>query len=172
MIVTLIAAVARNGIIGSGDALPWRLPGDFAWFKASTLGKPMIMGRRTLAGIGKALPGRTTIALTSDPHFGMDGVIVAHSLDEALALAGEIGARDGVGETMVAGGAKVYAEAMPLADRLAITHVDLDPAGDAKFPPIDEREWMVIDEPSVPPSPKDDATFRVRVYGRRNPRNH
>jgi dihydrofolate reductase len=162
--VAMIAAVAENGIIGSANGIPWRLPSDFAHFKHMTLGKPLIMGRKTFESIGKPLPGRTNIVVTRQTGYQPDGVLVISSLAAALEHAQAIAAADHADEVMIGGGAQIYAEAMPLADRLYITHVALKPAGDSSFPAIDPAIWRDGGEIEVAPSPKDNATFRVRVY--------
>lgn len=133
--IVLIAAVARGGVIGDGRAIPWHLPADLAYFKRTTMGHPVIMGRATFDSIGFPLPGRRTIVVTRQPGWHHAGVEVAHSVSEALALAGP------VGPVFVAGGGQIYAEAMPVAARLLITHVEQDAAGSVTFPPIDERLW-------------------------------
>ncbi len=133
--VSLIAAVGRNGVIGAGDAMPWHLPEDFAFFKRTTMGHPMVMGRRTFDSIGRVLPGRRTIVITRQPRWSHAEVETAHSLPEALSLAGP------ADEVYVVGGGEVYAEAMPYAHRLLVTEVDLEPDGDVHFPPIDPAVW-------------------------------
>jgi dihydrofolate reductase len=132
----LVAAVARNGVIGNGPDIPWSVPGEQAEFKRLTTGHTLVMGRTTYESIGRPLPGRTTIVLTRDPAWRADGVLVAHSLDEALGMAATT-----PGDVVVAGGAQVYAEALPVADEQVLTEVPLEPDGDAHYPPFDEREW-------------------------------
>jgi dihydrofolate reductase len=166
----VIAAVARNGVIGAGNAIPWRLPTDFAYFKRTTMGKPLIMGRKTFESIGKPLPGRTNIVVTRRAGYRPDGVVVVGSLAAGLTEAGEIAAADGVDEVFVAGGGEIYREAMPLADRLHITHVEAAPEGDVRFPDIDPAVWVVVDEPPVVRTERDSADFRVKVYARREAR--
>lgn len=165
--VALIAAVARNGVIGSGNEMPWHLPGDFAHFKQMTLGKPLIMGRKTFESIGRPLPGRTNIVVSRQEGYQPDGVLVFSSLAAALDHAQAIAEVDRADEVMIGGGGEIYREALPLADRLYITHVDAAPEGDTTFPPIDPGEWAVVAEPNIPPSPRDTAAFRVEVYKRR-----
>lgn len=133
--VTLIAAVARNGVIGTDNGMPWHLPEDFVFFKRTTMGHPMVMGRRTFDSIGRALPGRRTIVITRQPDWSHADVETAHSLTDALALAGPSD------EVFVCGGAQVYAEAMPWAHRMLITEVDQEPEGDVYFPAIDPERW-------------------------------
>jgi dihydrofolate reductase len=144
MTVTLIAAVARNGIIGAHGGLPWHLPADLRRFKALTMGHPMIMGRRTFESIGRALPGRRTIVVSRDRGWRADDVEVAHSVDEAIALAGEpTGAQPGDPTVMIVGGGEIYRQSMNFADRLEITQVDIEVAGDTRFPDIDPGIWRV-----------------------------
>jgi dihydrofolate reductase len=166
----MIAAVARNGVIGAGNAIPWRLPTDFAYFKRTTMGKPLIMGRKTFESIGKPLPGRTNIVVTRRAGYRPDGVVVVGSLAAGLTDADEIAAADGVDEVFVAGGGEIYREAMPLADRLYITHVEAAPEGDVRFPDIDPGVWVVVEEPPVVRTERDNADFRVKVYARREAR--
>jgi dihydrofolate reductase len=133
--VTVIAARARNGAIGRDNALPWRLPEDLQHFKATTLGHPVVMGRRTFESIGRALPGRRTLVVTGDPAWRREGCERVASLAEALARCA------GDPEVFVAGGARLYAAALPLADRLILTEVDLAPPADTFFPPFDPAAW-------------------------------
>jgi dihydrofolate reductase len=135
VIVALIAAVAENGVIGRDGGLPWRLPADLRRFKALTLGKPVIMGRRTWQSIGRPLPGRRNIVVSRDPDFTAEGVEVVASLDAALDRVAD------VEEAMVIGGGEIYVQALPRADRLHITHVHATVAGNAHFPAIDEALW-------------------------------
>jgi dihydrofolate reductase len=135
--LTLVAAVADNGVIGHAGDIPWRIPADFAHFKALTLGQVLVMGRATHESIGRALPARTTIVLTRDPRWSADGVLVASSLDDALELASGMGA-----EVFVAGGAAVYAEALGRAHAQVLTEVHLSPQGDTHYPRFDRSEWL------------------------------
>lgn len=165
--VAMIAAVARNGVIGAAGAMPWHLPSDFAFFKRTTMGKPLLMGRKTFESIGRPLPGRTNIVITRQRGYQPDGVLVIDDPEAALEHADTIAAADRAGEIMVAGGATIYRALMPRATRLYITHVELAPDGDAYFPPIDPAEWRVEAEPDVPGSDRDSAAFRVIIYTRR-----
>jgi dihydrofolate reductase len=141
--LTLIAAVADNGVIGAasdsrpGGDIPWRIPEDFAHFKALTLGHVLVMGRATYDSIGRPLPGRTTIVLTRDAGWSADGVLVARSLDEAVRRAEEL-----PGEVFVAGGAAVYAEALDRAHAQVLTEVHLSPEGDTHYPAFDRSHWV------------------------------
>lgn len=135
--LTLVAAVGRNGVIGDGSDMPWHLPADLRFFKDTTMGGTMLMGRGTWDSIGSALPGRRTIVITRRADWQPEGAEVAHSLAEALALAGD-------GEVFVVGGGQVYAQTIGHASRLVITHVDLEPEGSTRFPDIDSEVWHEI----------------------------
>ncbi len=133
--IVLVAAVARNGVIGDGARMPWHLPADLAFFKRTTMGHALIMGRATFDSIGRALPGRRSIVVTRQPAWRHADVEVAHSVDEALVLAGP------EGPVFVVGGGQIYAQAMDVATRLIITEVDAEPAGSVVFPAIDPGVW-------------------------------
>ena len=133
--LALIAAVAENGVIGAKGGLPWRLPDEMAHFKRTTLGKPVLMGRRTFVSLGRALPGRTNVVLSRDPGFAAPDAQVARDLDAALALV------RAAPEVMVIGGAAVYAEALPRAERIYLTRVRARPEGDVFFPKLEPGEW-------------------------------
>ncbi|RDE10203.1 dihydrofolate reductase [Pelagibacterium lacus] len=165
--IAMIAAVGRNGAIGSAGDLPWRLPSDFAFYKRTTMGRPLIMGRKTFESIGRPLPGRANIVVTRQSGYAPDGVEVHADLDAAIARGREIAARDGVDEVFINGGGEIYARAMPLADRLYITHVDAAPEADVFFPAIDPAAWEGRDVLDVVPGERDSAGFVVRVYERR-----
>ena len=164
--ISLIAAVAENGIIGSGNEIPWRLPSDFTFFKRTTMGKPLIMGRKTFESIGRPLPGRTNIVVSQTAGYQPDGVIVISDLDAAIAHARTIAQADQVDEVMVAGGGTIYAQTIEQAQRLYISHVALSPEGEARFPQIDKNLWRIVDEPSVERSEKDTATYKICIYER------
>ena len=165
--IAMIAAVAENRVIGADQSIPWRIPSDMAFFKRSTMGKPIVMGRKQFETVGKPLPGRTNIVVTRQAGYAPDGVIVMDDLDQAIARARAIAEADGVDEVMIVGGGEIYRQAMPLADRLYISHVALSPMGNVTFPPIDANDWKVVDEPEIAPSERDAAAFRVKVYERR-----
>lgn len=133
--VVLVVARARSGVIGHDNGLPWHLPDDLRHFKALTLGKPVLMGRRTFESIGRPLPGRTNIVLTRDLRWTAPGVTVVHSLEEALAAAG------GAPEVMVIGGADLYRQALPLAHRIELTEVESDIDGDVRLEPFPPPGW-------------------------------
>jgi dihydrofolate reductase len=137
--VVIVAAVARNGVIGRDGDLPWHLPGDLARFKLLTMGHTMVMGRKTFESIGRILPGRTTVVVTRQPDWpAPEGVVVAGSMHEAL----EDTARPG--HVFVVGGAEVYASALEVADVMELTEVDAEPRGDAFFPPVDWSHWLEV----------------------------
>jgi dihydrofolate reductase len=168
--IVFVVAVARNGVIGAAGALPWRLPSDLKRFRETTWGKPMIMGRKTFQSIGKPLPGRETIVVTRDPAFSAEGVHVARSIEQAYSLAQvRAGAMD-ADEIMIVGGAEVYAAFAGLADRIVLTEVALEPAGDAVFPPLDPDLWREVSREAPPRGPKDEADFVIKVYERRSDR--
>ncbi len=157
MRISMIVAVSRNGVIGKDGAMPWHLPADLQRFKRITLGKPVVMGRRTHESIGRPLPGRTNIVLTRDRDYRAAGCILAHTIDEALAAARaaacaarEPGRDEVPGEAMVIGGAAVYAAFLPRADRLYLTRVDAEVAGDTRFPELNPAEWVETDREERP----------------------
>lgn len=170
--IAMIAGVAENGVIGSEQTIPWRVPSDMAFFKRTTMGKPIVMGRKQYETVGKPLPGRTNIVVTRQAGYQPEGVLVFQSIDAALAKAQDIAAADGVDEIMIIGGGQLYEQLIDRADRLYITHIDLNPAGDVRFPAIAPEDWTVVDLPEVAPSPKDEATYRVKVYERRRAGAH
>ena len=165
--VALIAAIGENSVIGADGQIPWRLPTDFAHFKRTTLGKPLIMGRKTFESIGKPLPGRTNIVVTRRAGYAPEGVMVCHGLGEALECAQAVAASSGASEVMIGGGGEIYHEAMLLADRLYVTHVAASPQGDAKFPPIDPAVWEITKRHDIERGDSDSADFTVLTYERR-----
>ncbi|TKV62137.1 dihydrofolate reductase [Nakamurella flava] len=138
--MTLVAAVARNGVIGADGGMPWHLPDDLRRFKRLTMGAPMIMGRRTFDAIGRPLPGRRTVVITRDPLWGADGVEVTHSVADALALLA------GAERVSVVGGGEIYRQTIGDAAALEITEIDLEVAGDTTFPAIDGRDWARVSD--------------------------
>ncbi len=165
--LVLVAAVARNGVIGSGQGLPWRLSSDLKRFKARTWGKPLVMGRKTYLTIGRPLPGRETIVVTRDPGFAAPGVLVVHDLKAALDLAAERARAMGASEVVIAGGGEIYAQTMPRAERLLITEVALDAKGETRFPPIDPRQWREVSREKGERGLRDEGDFAFVEYGRK-----
>jgi dihydrofolate reductase len=167
MEVVLIAAVADNGVIGSHGEIPWRLKSDMQRFKALTSGKPVVMGRKTLASIGKPLPARTNIVVTRDAGFRAPGVVVATSFADARAVAIGDALRRSAAEIAVIGGAEIYAQWMECADRLEITEVHARPQGDTYFSAIDPAAWQEVARVRNPAGTADSADFSYVTYRRR-----
>ena len=161
--ITLVVAIAENGVIGRDGGLPWRLSADLRRFRATTMGKPIVMGRKTWESFPKRpLPGRRNIVITRDRDYRSDGAEVFHSLDEALAAAGS-----NSGEICVIGGGEIYRQVLEAADRLDITHVLAAIDGDTRFPPIDPATWRVVSSEEIPAGEKDSHPTRHTVYERR-----
>jgi len=158
--ISLIVAAASNGVIGANGELPWHLPDDFRWFKAQTLGKPVVMGRRTWESLGRALPGRTNIVVTRDIAYAADGAVVVHSVEQAIAAAGE------AEELMVIGGGELYRAFLPRASRVYLTVVDAEVHGDTTFPALDDSEWRQVSAESHPADARHAYAFEFRVYDR------
>ncbi len=164
--IAFVVAIAENGVIGRVGKLPWYVPSDLKTFRRITLGKPVIMGRKTFDSIGKPLPGRDNIVVTRDAAFTADGVERAATLDEALAIARRKAAERGVDEIMVIGGAQIYAASLPLADRIYLTRIHARPDGDALFPEPDPSVWREISREPVPPDPRDEAPATLVILER------
>lgn len=165
MIVSLIAAMGNHRVIGVDNRLPWRLPADMKHFRAITMGKPVLMGRKTFESIGKALPGRTNIVVSQDRHFRPDGVRVAYSIEEALAMAGTAGAN----EVLVIGGASFYAQLLSRAQRLYITEIHHDFQGDAFFPAWEPAEWREVQRYDHAPDGDNAYAYSFVTLERRRP---
>jgi dihydrofolate reductase len=159
--VTLILARARNGVIGASGGLPWRLPEDLAFFKRTTMGHPIVMGRKTWESIGRPLPGRRSIVVTRDRTFSAIGAEAVHSLDEAVALCSDSD------EIFVIGGAQLYAEALPRADRLLLTEIHADFEGDTFMPAAAAEDWAVAGREHHPASETRAYAFDFVDYRRR-----
>jgi dihydrofolate reductase len=154
--LSLIAALGENRVIGIDNSMPWHLPGDFKYFKATTLGKPIIMGRKTWDSLGRPLPGRLNIVVSRQAGLQLDGAEVYPSLESAVVRAQEWANQQGVDEVMLIGGAQLYAQGMAQADRLYLTRVVLSPEGDAWFPEFDLTQWKLvsnIENPAVDDKP-------------------
>lgn len=166
--LALVVARARNGVIGRDGGLPWRLRSDLQRFKAVTMGKPCIMGRKTWESLPlKPLPGRLNLVLSKDESFEPKGAVACLTLDEAIEIGREQAVDDGVEEVCIIGGAGLFAAALPRAKRLYLTEVDAEPEGDVLFPPFDEVAWVEVSSEAVPPGEKDDHAFVFRVLERR-----
>lgn len=166
MKIILLAAMAENGVIGRGNALPWRLKSDMLHFRAVTMGKPVVLGRKTYVSIGKPLQGRTSIVVSRDRAFAAPGIVVAPSLAAALAAARGDVLRRGGDTIVVAGGGEIYAQAMAFADRLVITELHKRVDGDALFPVIDPNVWRETAREEHQPADQDEAGFAFVTYER------
>lgn len=144
MMISIIVAAAENGVIGRDNKMPWHIPADLKYFKRVTMGKPVIMGRRTFDSIGRPLPGRTNIVVTRQSNLAIDDVELAHSLEQALEIAGNLPLNDAGEEVMVIGGAQLYNEAIARAQRLYLTRIHADINGDTYFPGLDDKEWYEV----------------------------
>ena len=164
--ITLVAALAENGVIGRDNGLPWRLKSDMVHFRAITMGKPVVMGRKTFLSIGRPLPGRTTIVVSRDGGFAAPGIVVAPSVEAALTVARGDAVRRGADCIIVAGGADLYAQTMPLAERLHITYVHRAVDGDVYFPAIDRSVWHETARDEHAAAAGDDAAFAFVIYQR------
>jgi len=169
MEIVLIVAVADNGVIGSGGAIPWRLRTDQRRLKAMTMGKPVVMGRKTFVSLKRPLPGRTNIVITRDEHFRAAGAVVTTSFSTARAVARADALRRQVTEIAVIGGAEIYAQWMTIADRLEITEVHARPEGDTSFAAIDKAAWNEVARVRNPAGPDDSVDFSYVTYRRRKP---
>lgn len=167
MRVSLIVAVAENGVIGANGTLPWRLSSDLKTFRRLTMGKPLIMGRKTFQSLKGPLDGRDNIVLTTDPFFEAAGVSVVNGFADALTLARTLGRISGADEIMVIGGAEVFRAALPHAERIYWTTVHATPEGDVQFPEVDLSEWAEVEQQALPAGEKDDVTATLRVLERK-----
>jgi dihydrofolate reductase len=165
--LAFVVAVAKNGVIGRNGGLPWRLSTDLKHFKALTVGKPILMGRRTWDSIGRPLPGRESIVVTRDPCFSADGAHVAHSIEAGLHVAAEQGQRMQADTIMIVGGADIFAALLDRAKTIHLTEVDLAPEGDVRFPPLDPTQWIKVACEAPPRAANDEATVRFLTYARR-----
>lgn len=162
MRISAIAAVARNGVIGKDNDIPWYIPDDLKFFKRTTLNHHIIMGRKNFMSLGKPLPGRTNVIITRDPFFIATGCIVVHSIGEALDVARE----NGEDEALIIGGGEIYSQSSDLWDRLYLTSVDADVEGDVFFPEIDLAEWELISEEHFDADDRNEYAFTIRTYDR------
>jgi dihydrofolate reductase len=168
MDIIIVGAIAENGVIGRGNALPWRLKSDMAHFRALTIGKPVVLGRKTYQSIGKPFAGRTTIVISSDKTFSAPGIVVAPNFNAALETARGDALRRNAGAIIVAGGADIYAQALLRATRLVITEVHKRVDGDTRFPVIDCKIWRETARSEQKPGQQDEAAFAFVTYERAN----
>lgn len=165
--ISIVVAVSENGVIGRDGDLPWKLSTDLKRFKALTLGKPVVMGRKTLESIGRPLPGRPNIVVTRDPGYRFEGVEVVHDIAAALEWGKALAVRYGATEVAIIGGGNIYAQAIGSADVLYVTHVAAEVEGDTRFPAIDPAVWETVSEEAVPAGERDSYASRFAVYRRR-----
>ena len=159
--VTLIVAVADSGVIGRDNTLPWHLPADLQRFKRITMGKPILMGRKTFESIGKPLPGRENIVVTRDPNYRRDGIRVVHDAESALRAAAD------APEVMVIGGAELFRALLPRAGRIHLTRVHGNIAGDVTWPALDERAWQVVEREVHPADERHAYAMTFEVWEKR-----
>ncbi len=162
MRLSIIAAVSANRVIGDHNSLPWKLPADLKRFQKLTMGRHLLMGRKTFESIGFVLPGRTTVVVTHRPDYHPEGVLVAHSLEEALRLV------DDDSELFIAGGAEIYRQMLALADRLYLTYIHEEFEGDARFPDFEESDWESISREDREPDPDNAYSYSFVMYERKS----
>ena len=163
MKISMIAAMAHDRVIGKDNQMPWHLPADLAHFKRVTLGKPVLMGRKTFESIGRPLPGRRNLVISRNPDYQAEGIEVVGSVEAALALL----AGSSVEELMVIGGGHLYAEMLPSADCLYLTQIDLAVEGDTRFPAFDDGQWQRVDCESHPADEKNPHLYSFETWQRR-----
>lgn len=164
--LSLIVAMAENGVIGKDNDLPWKISSDLKYFKEKTMGKPIIMGRKTFQSIGRPLPGRVNIVITRDTTFAVEGVITAHTLDMALDVGKNMALVKGVDEVMVIGGAQIYELCLPDADRLYLTRVHGEVEGDTIFPALNSDDWLEGSSERCTAGEKDSHDYSLIVLDR------
>lgn len=164
--LSIVVAMAANRVIGARGGLPWRLPSDLKTFRRLTLGRPVVMGRKTFASIGKPLDGRDNIVVTRDNGFAAPGVIVCTTIAAAVAEARRCAQARGVDEVMIIGGAEIYAAILPEVGRIYLTEVDARPDGDATFPALDPADWRETSRQPIPRTPRDDHDATLVVLDR------
>jgi dihydrofolate reductase len=164
--IILVVAVAENGVIGRDNQLPWRIKSDLKFFKSVTIDKPVVMGRKTYVSIGKPLPRRTNIVVTRQPDFAAPGIVVASGIEQALSAARGDALRRGADAIAVIGGTEIFAQTMPMADRVIFTLVHANPPGDTYFPPVDPAVWRETERLPQPKGPDDEYGFTIVNYQR------
>lgn len=165
--LVIVVAVAENGVIGRNGGMPWRIPSDLKHFKTITMGKPVVMGRKTFESIGRPLPGRTNIVLTRDRNWRADGALTGQSLEEVLRLANEGAARSGTGEFAIIGGSTLFEKTLPMAARIELTEVHARPEGDVFFPEFDRSEWRETRREGPIQDEKDEYPYSVMTLERK-----
>jgi len=167
MKIAMIAAAAENGVIGNNNELPWRIRSEWQYFVRTTKHKPIIMGRKTFESLDGPLKERTNIIITRDASYTRPGIIVTTSLEKALDIARKIAAETGQDEIMVGGGAEIYKQALPFADRLYLTEIHLKPEGDTKFPAFDRKDWTETKREFHAAQPGETADYTITVLDRK-----
>ena len=168
-VVALVVAVAKNGVIGNNGDMPWRMSSDLRYFKALTMGKPVVMGRKTFESIGRPLPGRPNIVISRRPDYAPGGVDVAGTFSDGLARACHLARKSDTDEVMVIGGGQIYARAMEQAQRIYLTEILLEVDGDTRFGPIESSEWEEISREHHAAGEHDSADYAFVVFERRVP---
>ncbi|MGQ0752813.1 MAG: dihydrofolate reductase [Betaproteobacteria bacterium] len=158
--LSLVVAMAKNRVIGAGGRIPWHLPSELQLFKHITMGHPIIMGRKTYESIGRLLPGRTTVIVTRQADYRVPGAVIVHSLDAAIVACGH------EDEIFVIGGGELFREALPRADRIYLTTVETEPAGDTYMPEFDERAWHETSSEFFPADERHSCAYRFAVLDR------
>ncbi len=166
MITSLIVAVAENGVIGNQGGLPWRLSSDLKTFRRITMGKPVIMGRKTFASLPKVLDGRDNIVVTRDSLFEVEGVTAVGSVADALVVARVLARTSGADEVMIIGGSEIFRQALPVVSRIYLTKVAANPEGDVFFPPLDMSEWREVSVETLPKGERDEYAARLHILER------
>ncbi len=165
--ISIIVAVAENGIIGSDGDMPWKLSSDLKRFKVITTGNPIIMGRKTFESIGRPLPNRHNIVITRNENYSPDGVTVVSSVDEAVSVAQKWGEKNASSEVCILGGGEIYRQFLDQANQIYYTEVIAEPAGDTSFPTIDKSIWAIKSEEFIPSGPKDTFDTKFTVFHRK-----
>jgi len=164
MKISIIAAVAENGIIGNNNNLPWHIKSEWQYFIKMTKNKPIIMGRKTFESLGKPLKDRSNIIVTRDKSYKGDGIIVTHTIENALNIAKKIARDTKQDEIMIGGGAEIYKLALPLSDRLYLTTIHLNPQGDTKFPKINKEEWLEVKSEFHQALSGETSDYTIKVF--------
>jgi dihydrofolate reductase len=168
MKISLIVAMSQNRVIGRQNQMPWHLPAELKYFKQVTMGKPVVMGRNTFESIGKPLPGRANIIVTRNAEYDADGVSVVNSVQDALDLADQLNEHDANAEVMVIGGAQIFVETLPVADRLYLTEVHAIVDGDVFFPQFPREQWRLVSREDYAADAKNPYSYSVLVLDRRS----
>lgn len=163
MIISCIVAVAKNRVIGKDNQIPWYLPADLKYFKRTTIGHHIIMGRKCFQSIGRPLPKRTNVVITRDPYFISTGVLVAHSIPEALELAYNNEEK----EAFIIGGGNIYDQTRDLWERVYLTEVEFEPEGDIFFDELDENQWELVSEEAFLPDEKNKWPYKFKIFERK-----